>query len=51
LQNKTGREFLAVGETRSFSESLIKEAVDISRGLSNNDIKNLSKYESRIASL
>ena len=51
LQNKTGREFLAVGETRSFSESLIKEAVDISRGLSNNDIKNLSKYESRIANL
>lgn len=51
LQNKTGQEFLALGETREFSENLIEEAVDMSRGLDGSDIDNLSKYKSRIANL
>ena len=51
LQNKTGGEFLALGETRSFSGNLIEEAIDMSRGLNNNDINNLSKYKLRIADL
>ena len=51
LQNKTGQEFLELGETREFSENLIAEAIDLSRGLNDNDIENLSKYKTRIANL
>ncbi len=51
LQNKTGQEFLELGETREFSEDLIAEAIDLSRGLDDSDIENLSKYKSRIANL
>ena len=51
LQNKTGQEFLELGETREFSENLITEAIDLSRGLDDNDIENLSKYKTRIANL
>ena len=51
LQNKTGGEFLALGETRNFSENLIEEAVDLSRGLNSKALDNLSGYKTRIANL
>lgn len=51
LQNKTGGEFLTLGEIRNFSGNLIEEAVDMSRGLNDDDIENLSKYKLRIANL
>lgn len=51
LQNRTGQELLNLGESRSFSESLIKEAIDQSRGLDSNALENLSGYTTRIANL
>lgn len=44
LQNRTGTEMLALGETRTFSNALIAEAVDASKQLDEKQLKNLEKY-------
>lgn len=44
LKDKTSQTSLQLGETKSFSSDLIKEAVDAAQKLNEKQIENLSKY-------
>lgn len=50
IQKKTGDEWLNLGEKVSFSESLIKEAVDSSQQLTAEQLDNLTQYSGQISS-
>lgn len=49
LKDKTGSKTLEVGEEISFSEDLIKEAIDASMNLTAGQLKNLEKYSALVA--
>ena len=51
LQNRTGTEWLQLGETRSFSENLIEEAINASGGLNNEQLENLEQFSELVPSL
>jgi len=51
LQNRTGAEWLQLGETRSFSEDLIEEAINASKNLNDNQLKNLEQFSELVPSL
>lgn len=51
IQNKTGEQWLGLGEKLSFSENLIKEAVEASLQLTNEQLENLKQYSAQISSL
>lgn len=51
LQNRTGTEYLQLEKTRSFSESLIEEAINASRILSDNQLENLEQFSELVPSL
>jgi hypothetical protein len=51
LQNRTGTEWLQLGETRSFSENLIEEAINASRNLNDNQLENLKQFSELVPSL
>lgn len=44
LKDKTGRQPLRVGESKSFSKDLIKEAIGASKQLNEKQLQNLKKY-------
>lgn len=44
LKDRTGSGRLNLGETRTFSKDLIREAVEASKGLTDAQLKNLQKY-------
>ncbi|MBU1255472.1 hypothetical protein KKE74_00520 [Patescibacteria group bacterium] len=49
LKDKTGSNPLEIGEEVSFSEDLIKEAIDASLQLTPNQLKNLEQYSALVA--
>ena len=51
LQNRTGTEWLQLGETRNFSENLIEEAINASGGLNNKQLENLEQFSELVPSL
>jgi hypothetical protein len=51
LQNRTGTEWLQLGETKSFSENLIEEAIDASKNLNDNQLENLEQFSELVPSL
>jgi preprotein translocase subunit SecF len=51
LQNKIGERWLQLGEKISFSEDLIKEAIDKALQLDESQLENLKQYSSLVPSL
>ncbi len=51
LQNRTGTEWLQLGETRSFSDNLIEEAIDASGTLGDKQLENLEQFSELVPSL
>lgn len=49
LKDKTGSQFLEVGNEISFSKDLIQEAIDASKNLTENQLKNLEKYSTLVS--
>lgn len=49
IQNRTGSNFLEIGQKLSFSKDLIKEAVEKSKALEGWQINNLKKYTANIS--
>lgn len=51
IKDKTGEKWLTVGETLSFSESLIAEAIQAAENLTPEQLKNLEQYSALIPNL
>jgi hypothetical protein len=51
LQNRTGNEWLNVGETRSFSIDLIKEAVQEAKKLNQQQLEKISQFAQLVPSI
>lgn len=51
MQNATGTEMLEIGETRTFSKSLIEEAITASESLTPAQLDNLKQYSSQVSDL
>ena len=51
LQKNTGEQWLGLGEKVSFSEDLIREAVENSRQLTQEQLANLQQYSAQVSSL
>lgn len=49
LQNRTGSQPLEIGDELSFSEDLIKEAIDASLNLTPNQLENLKQYSALVS--
>lgn len=51
IKDRTGDRWLKLGEKLSFSEELIKEAINSSRQLTNNQLDNLKQFSSLISDI
>jgi len=51
LQNRIGEEFLNIGETRQFTEKLIKQAIDSSKKLTQEQLDKITPYANLVPNL
>lgn len=51
MKDKTSHDFLEIGENKTFSNNLIQEAIQVSKKLNQNQLKNLEQFSQLVPSL